>query len=731
VSSQHFHLSITPDFIKATMTDLQTETFNELHLFIDESGNFDSMKKKEIKLIGGVLVFGEYNEIMEQRIKDSLITAVQSIQGKYPQGLHYFERKPKNNKLFSDTLMEQLDIFFKENNVQIYGVLIRHREDIFADASGILVECEFDNRYFLMLWSLIEYCVFVSDEINKRLTDDAVIHLHIARKSFNLHYDNEDYVNVVKSLGYNVHQDRNTKRYYVSTSVNEQTIRGMFSIALKNQWKTSKRTLKTIEMNPIVYNPYPGANDWKRREASSSALYLADILLGVERERLQYKPVQSLLPILESLEYGRKLEVIMRCKSCLADDNFDALIGIFADESIDPDDGRNQDIVNRLVQEFQQNRTPFYRLYEMSAEKVDNPVRRKHALQTIKLLDVVYQKTNQFDLFSELYSTLVSFSAANHSGDVRKAEANWNQYLELEKQVLLFGKKKGLEKARNIMLKFRSRRAVNLMDQFDFETAENIINEISQNEYRFCVNNSDDLQFVSTWRLGVCYSLMGQVGAFQKKYDIAINSFRYALNCFNEPDDIERIWVYCGHLACDFPETSTDLWNEAKEYLATVMKNHLPLEKPFVFAVLAKGILVFGDVMEKQEWLNKNNDILETSLSNILPMHPCGLILQTAAMLNADIWSETGDNIYAERADHFFGQAIRSLEAGENLLQFLSIACRLRYASFINEWKPTQENKQTCDSTLPIFVQKASEFGLTIPDTSPENALSGIRFNYW
>jgi hypothetical protein len=715
------------------MINLQSDNkFDELHLFIDESGSFDSTRRNEIKLVGGVLLFGEYNNAIDKGIEKSLLTAVKSLRGKYPQDLHYSMQSPKNNKIFSDTLKKQMDIFCKENDTKIYSVLIRHEEDIYSDTPRILAEREFDNRYSSMLWSLIEYCVFVSDKVNERLANDATVHLHIARKSFRLQNNDEDYVNVVRSLGYNVMQNWNTNEYYVPTSVNEQAIRGMFAIAMKNQWKTSKRTLKTIDMTPLVYDPDPQANDPKRQKESLSALYLADILLGIERKRLQHQSFQSILPIFESLEYGKNLDVVMRCKTCLVDNHFEGLIKILAEESIDSDDLHNQDIVNRLVKEFKQNSANFYRLYEIASENIDKPKYRNHALQTLKLLDTVYQKANIFDLFSELYSTLISFSAANHSGNIRKAEANWTHYLDLEKQVSLIGKENGLEKARDIILMFRSRRAVNLMDFFDFEAAENIIGELSKDEIHFRGNNSDDLKSMSSWRLGVCYSLMGQACAFQKKDETAKDFFRYALGCFTEPNDIERIWVYCGHLVCDFPETSTDLWNDIKKHLPTTTEQHLLwFEKPFVFAVLLKGLFVFGDLKEKQEWLNENNERLKSDLSNVLKLHPYGLILQTAAMLNAAVWHETDNVIYAEHADHFFGQAIRSLASGEKLLQFLSNACQLRRALFIKEWKPTKENSQSLNLMLQIFVRQASEFGLTLDNLSPEEALNYIRFNYW
>ncbi|MDR2169190.1 MAG: hypothetical protein LBP59_03520 [Planctomycetaceae bacterium] len=714
------------------MTTLQENKFNELHLFIDESGNFGSMSKREQKLVGGVLLFGEYSKAVERKIKNSLLAAVKSIDGKYPQSLHFCDNN--SQKKFVETLQKQLDVFRKESNTKIYGVFIRHEEDIYANTSNILAEYELDNRYKLLLWSLIEYCVFADDKVNKRLTDDAVIHLHIASKSVPLKNRDEDYINLTRSLGDNVLQNPITGEYYVAKSINEQTIQGMFSVAMKDKWITSKRKLATIDVTPLNYNLDEYSFDPKRSKESTPALYLADILIGLERQRLngRYNGYVQILPVLESLEYSWQLDVAMRCKACLVDDNFDALISILDEESIDPDDLHNQDIMNRLVKEFKLNPKSFHRLYEKAVKNIDYPQNRNHALQTLKLLDAVYHNANVFDLFSELYSTLITFSAANHAGDIRKAEANWNRYLELEKQISSIGKENRLEKAKDIVLMFRSRRAVNLMDMFDFEAAEKIIIDAKNDEERFRRNNSDDLEFLSTWRLGICYSLAGQACAFQKKQEAANDCFRNALSCFTEPGDLERVWVYLGHLACDFPETSIDLWNEVKEHLPTTIEQDIMLfEKPFVFAVLIKGLLVFGDINEKQEWLDRNNEILKSDLFDASKIHPYGLILQTLAMLNIAVWYETGEKIYAEYADKFFDQAIRSLASGEKLLQFLSNVCWLRRTLFIKEWQPTNENEQYLDLMLQTFVHKASEFGLAIHKLSLEEIMGCIRFNYW
>jgi hypothetical protein len=719
------------------MTNLQIsdEKYNELHLFIDESGKLNSNRRNEIRFVGGVLIFGEYNSAIEKSIEYSLRRAVKEIGRKYPQDLHYFQLPPNERKKLAYVIQKQLAFFRPQFGERMYGVLIQHDEDIYPDAPIALAEQELDNRYNSMLWSLIEYYVFVSDEVNKRLTNNAAIHLHIAKKSFSLPED-EDYINTVKSLGYNVSKNPQTGQHYVQTSINAQTIRGMFTMTIRNRWKTSQRELASIEINSINYDCNSYANDSKRRTVSTPTIYLADIILGVERnriidERIGIKPLQQILPFLEFLEYGKQLEVAVQCKACLLENQFEALVEILADESIDPDDIRNQDVMNRLVEEFKQNPTSFHSLIEIAVREIDEPKRRSHALMTAKLVSVIYQRANVFDLLIELYSILVSFAAANHTGDIIKAEAMWNQYLELEKQTPAIGKEYGLEKVRDIILMFRSRRAVNLMDKFNFEAAENVIVEVSKDEINFRGNNADDLEFISKRRIGICYSLAGQACAFQRKQDKANEFFNYALSCFTKPEDNERIWIYRGHLACDYPEVSTDIWKEIKERLLVDFNRRFEmLDNPFAFAILMKGTLVFGDINEKQEWLKEIDDVLEFYRQSMFSIHPCGLILQSAAMLYAAVWRETGDDNAVELADYYFQQAIGSLASGEKLLRLLSNACKLRHALFLYECNP-HENKKSVELALRSFVNNASEFGLSFENLSPEETLSCLRFNYW
>jgi len=144
-----------------------------------------------------------------------------------------------------------------------------------------------------------------------------------------------------------------------------------------------------------------------------------------------------------------------------------------------------------------------------------------------------------------------------------------------------------------------------------------------------------------------------------------------------------------------------------------------------------KGMLVFGNTKENEEWLSQMDEVWESYTPDTLQTHPCGLILQTAAMLNAAVWQDTGKSIYAERANRLFDKAICSLALGKNLLQFLSNACQLRRALFLTNWKPTNENKRLLTSALEMYINKASEFGLTLSNIQPEEALTILRFNYW
>lgn len=226
-------------------------------------------------------------------------------------------------------------------------------------------------------------------------------------------------------------------------------------------------------------------------------------------------------------------------------------------------------------------------------------------------------------------------------------------------------------------------------------------------------------------RLGLC-----QACAFQsndpKRRMLAESCFRDALNCFTDENDIERTWVYLGHLACDFPDEGQSLWDEAESHLD---KRLDPLMKPFVFAVFAKGSLVFGNATQKLKRITKMGNMLQNCPEEILQFHPYGLIFQTLAMLHADKGN-------VDRATELFHRAGQSLASGSNLLETLAVVSCLRSMLFLAEQgsldaetsELLQNDVEALKQRLPIKDVSALPLD---PLEAARSLLNTIRFNYW
>ncbi|MDR1923863.1 MAG: hypothetical protein LBQ66_05775 [Planctomycetaceae bacterium] len=719
------------------------EKFDELHFFLDESGQFT--EKSDINLVGGVLLFGLYDGKVQNGIRRAITNALKKINGQYPQDLHFYafresaeemRQAKEQKKLLCNSLHHELENWRKQENVKIYGILIRHRQDIYSETSGILNEKEVDNRYIAMLWSLIEHSVFVNKKVISRLNDNAKIHLHIANRMFVFPKD-EAKREYLQSLGWQVSDDTRGEdnQYAVTTIINEDELRGMFRVALSDRWQMSKLELGEVDIQRLRYN------NVRRETESTTALYLADLLLGVERSRIiRYNQiiVQPTLPILEQLDYSPHLKFITNCKSQLLSGGIESVLSNLEDNPIDPNDSGTDDLIPLLVEYYTHSPKTFHRLFMKASQFVDQPNYRQQGLDILKLLEFVYQKTGQRDLLSELYSILIPFSVANHSGDTEAANELWERYLELENQLPALGNEAGL----TMQAEFRCRRAVSLTDQFQFEKAEQILVDIGTKAEQFQEKMAEifetTVEQLNRRPLGMCYSTLAQACAFQAndfdKRTLAESLFRNALNCFTEPDDQERIWVYLAHLACDFPEELRSLWEEAHvnflQYTGNIIDG---IEKPFVLAAYIKGMYVFGNINEKRQWANDLNQILVDYSNDLLNRHPFGLILQMTAMLNVSVFNETGESEYKKNANVFFSKAVQSLASGEKLLKTLASAAQLRSVLFALETDANNAGKlELLQNTIRSVAKKLSIVPTSDnPIEQANQLLSNIRFNYW
>ncbi|MDR0520831.1 MAG: hypothetical protein LBH00_03135 [Planctomycetaceae bacterium] len=709
------------------------DVYDQVHLFIDESGNIQD-DNDPVKLVGGVLLFGSYGKDVQNKIGKTLKNALVPIQGSYPRDLHFSKLFRDQKNLFRETLYTELKQWKEAAGVEIYGIAVKHEEDVFSDAVPILAEQSYDNRYFLMLGKLFEYSFFVSKRITAKLADDAVIHLYIARRSFYI----PPYTKVAddyEKMGYFVFRNKKThepkididargKRWFkVTASIQESDLREMFQSIIDSRWKNNRKTIGTIRYESIDYD----ASNY-RSAKTTQGLYLADIQLAAYRNNVTKKVLKTIeLPL-----YNRKLEAAAEFKSLLDTGDTEALFAHLAQDPIDP---QHSELIAVLAGIFCQTREPFYRLFESARQQIGRSDRREQGLELFELLNAVYRQSDTEDLYCDLYSVQIRLSRTTHIGNNFAADHIWNEYLALENRLPELD---NAATAMNFKAECRCQRAVNLMDQFRYQEAEFVLSEICEGGLFF---RNSSAEFSEEWvnalhpeRLGKCYSTVGQLLAFQGDRSHAEMWFRKALTCFSSDEDRERIWVYLGHLAADAPEECQTLFDETVTYLNELSGEVVhPFEKPFVLALKLKGLYCFGNrfgnTATKKQWIEDLTAMAEDCSPESFQSHPWGMIFQMAALISADIWRETNDDYFADYADMFFDMAAESFSCGKTLLKFLGEVCLLRKEMFLSERSP---EKARVERQVKKIQSQAAEMNLLFTDIKKKDViLSMIRFNNW
>jgi hypothetical protein len=643
--------------------------YDELHLFIDESGCFS--KKSDINIVGGVLLFGRYDEDVNSVITNAMSNACRIAGEQYP--LHFCELDDSKRNVFASDLSKSLAKWRKKTDTKIYTVFIRHKEDIFEDSSSIISERELDNRYLAMIGELIEYVVFVSHKVNTRLTEDAGIHLHIAHRWFTIPR-NLELRSEYESLGYTVDDDmKDPSVYRVKSSLLPSDITTLFRQVMRQRWAGSQRRLAKVKLERLSYGQI----------TTTAAMYLADIVIGVERKLLQRIKTKQTLPILESLEYGKALNTEIRCKAHLAADNTNGLISELEKNPLNPDDFHNQSIVSTLVAMYKNSKKTFYTLYEAAEKLVDDPLERDRAVMLSELLDAIAEKAGDKDLLFQFYSLLVKFSFANHTGNFQNGNLMWAEWLKLEPLLRYVGFEHGVK----FYTEFQLRRAVNLMDMFQYAEAESVLLDGATKEEDCRKKMASVLgcepEQIDTEQIGKVYNTLGQSLAFQgNDLQWAENSFRYAIECFKDENSIERSWVYLGHLACEYPNELRHLWDEVVTHLPS---GENPSEKPFVLALKLKAALVFYDDVTQNKWLNDSLSVLDYCPDNIRRQHPWGLVMQITALTCVQLYQTTKNEKLQTVANYLFDWAMDSFSQGEGLLKHIGNVCKLRKKQFNNE----------------------------------------------
>jgi len=358
-------------------------------------------------------------------------------------------------------------------------------------------------------------------------------------------------------------------------------------------------------------------------------------------------------------------------------------------------------------------------------------------------------------------------TAANHSGDTKEGERIWGE----KKSLLPELRRHGLEGLK-FEAELRNRRSINLMDQFRFDEAIEMLRELvsertrlvdsAVTEYGFTQEALDNFSDDS---LAACLGSLGQSLAVSggKGIDEALTCLFKAIALFKNQSDRERQWIYLGHLACEQPDSGLPLWERVSNALPELKMSELVSGhgNQYKLALQLKGLLVFAAPKNIAKSLEMFETAVESYSLEARQSHPFGLIHQAAAICAIRLQNELPSekpSAWGDFANHQFNLASTHMATGGAILQLLSSASRLRQQIFRLSYIPsTAASKayQQLASTICDFLALASkppldaswrtdELGrrsghfvaLDPGDSVPiakraEALLSGIRLNYW
>jgi len=394
-----------------------------------------------------------------------------------------------------------------------------------------------------------------------------------------------------------------------------------------------------------------------------------------------------MLPPLVCLPYGPWLTQAARLKAALVDADANTYMAVRQSMTVDDDIAA----VQGLVKEFDVSaRTSLglslehaKQLLSEACADVDRPGGVPIGLRKVLLAEGIMPP----DLSADLRAMIAQarLSAANHTGNRAGADAVWEDFAAVEPLLPRYGIT-GLR----LVAEIRNRRAVALTDQFRFDEAARILNAVvsSQEEVTATVAAGFGLDesHLPNRELAGCFGSLGQVYALRGKDGddaLAEASFRRAITRFSESADIERQWVYLGHLACDRGMMGKALWEEVVRHVPALRDARLPIAKnglQFQLALQAKGTLVFGDLTVVKTFLSAwdKQSPLRAYPQASLNHHPFGLLNQTIGMMHARVAQESQLTESRQIAVKWFDDATAQMSDGGPILKVLSCVARIR-----------------------------------------------------
>jgi hypothetical protein len=655
---------------------------------------------------------------------------------------------------------------------KIYGFYIKHDKDVFDSSAEILAEKKLDNRYLSMLWSLVEHFVFVDNNVRDMIDSDATVHLHVASRI--LFIDSKDEEKEKKktrleSLGYFVKTSNQKSGSYFAYTLDGKELTTMIRMALRQRWKESNIKFGRIENSGIQYQ----MKRYKRLKPAMG-LYLADLFLGQTRSKYYSREkgrfLESMIqPNFSEIKYGPWLETLAEMQAALDSGDIEsfflkvqkfysygnAVVSFY--QSIH--EGQTAKAAKLLSGDLAKLKLFMQRL----TKKVDLPGEAEHHVDLVNWTEKLIRICAPSDYLIQVLHLQCRLSICNHTGDVQGVDRVWQEFLKIEPELYIFGTD-GLR----IRSEMRNRRAVSLTDRFQYSEAESILLDIislqqgslKQLAKGFGINAED----IPSDELGACYGTLGQIYAFtglNESIQYAERSFRQAIELFKNSSDINRQWIYLGHLACDQGESGVDLWNEVQQHLPDLGSPAPILEtgREFELALQLKGLHVFGSREMKvqfcTQWektsLHRNYSKADKS------SHPFGFIYQSVAMIYQDLWHQNRENNhYDQMVTTYYNRSSNLMGSKIGLLKILGLVAELRKCIFKLKRNPAGKK---ANENIPIVFRSLKEnlielfssriwsedgdgksdgyFGQLDPGANnswqrrARAVLAGFRFNYW
>jgi hypothetical protein len=723
--------------------------YNDLHIFIDETGRVAEDIRNDFKAVGGVVVLGPMTGDDDEALHDCLRSAVANAGGAFPADLHGGRLATK--RFDQATFLRELDFRLRAwcgDVRELKGISIQHDEDLWATDGSVLSERARDNRYQLMLRSLLEQLLFLDPGLSRRLSKDVRVHVTVASRALSLP-DTPTTRMTLEAFGSMVDLDRKEAgRLVVRQSFTSQEL-GALLQAMSLEFGGGLN----IARSKVVALDYQGVS-------RPRALYLADLYLHQLRQGQQMQSSRSVNRVCISefrrLHYGPDLRALKDVALANRRGDYRQVVRITARLT------DSEDYISRTATTFRKHALGkllegaegWASLLAEASELLEKPGGMDDGISLLDGVAEAYSKTSQGgrDLLPWNTTYLVAkgrLTQANHRGDPKSGETVWRE-CEMTLPAL---RRRGLE-GLQLEAQIRNRRAVGLMDQFRFAEAEEGLRKLIDPRRKLVQEAADNYGegFAQDDEIGACMGTLGQIVAISQpgRKAEAAECFRSAASFFQDTHDSNRQWLYLGHLACDGPEPDLALWREVTGKLPILVQDK-PIEgvgAQFILALQLKGAMVFN-TSDLAQLLRGLDAALETWPSEARAHHPFGLIHQMAAMGAARLATASEEHEWKSFSTGHFERAVQLMSRGDALLKLLAIACRLRMLLTFGS-SPTE-----LQSAIAEFSHHASKhplemafgwdeagkptgyFGTLVQDvklTPPARAaalVNGIRLNYW